>query len=240
VSRSGPPSSEPASGGAIVLFGPPGAGKGTQARKIAERYRIPAISTGDMIRDEIRSGSELGRAVEARLTAGQLVDDETVNRLVEARLNSEGNGKGFLLDGYPRTAPQACAFEGMIERRRCGLVVIEVRVGYNEVVKRITGRRLCPQCGAIYNVHSQPPKVPEVCDVCGHRPLVTRSDDREEVVKERLRLYAEETMPVFDVFRAAGRTIHQVDGTTSAQDVAERIFEILETERSDDHSEEPI
>ncbi len=231
---------EGVSGRAIVLFGPPGAGKGTQARKIAERYGISTISTGDMIREEIRSGSDLGREVEARLAAGQLVDDAMVNRFVEARLEGETSGKGFLLDGYPRTAPQARSFAGMLERKQCGLVVIEVQVGYNEVVKRITGRRLCSRCGAIYNIHSKPPKIPEVCDICGHRPLDIRSDDREEVVKERLRLYEEETMPVFAVFRAAGQVIHQVDGVSSAEEVAERIFGILEAERSNDHSQEPV
>jgi adenylate kinase len=227
---------ERVSGSAIVLFGPPGAGKGTQARKIAERYGISTISTGDMIREEIRSGSDLGREVEARLASGQLVDDDMVNRFVEARLAGETSGKGFLLDGYPRTAPQARAFAGMLERKQCGLVVIEVQVGYNEVVKRITGRQLCSRCGAIYNIHSKPPKIPEVCDICGHRPLDIRSDDREEVVKERLRLYEEETMPVFAVFRAGGQVIHQVDGGSSAEEVAERIFGILETERPHDHS----
>ncbi|MDA1313617.1 MAG: adenylate kinase [Acidobacteria bacterium] len=226
--------------GAIILFGPPGAGKGTQAEKIADRYGVSKISTGDMIRQEIRSGSDLGQDVEARLAAGQLIDDATVNRLVEARLEVEDCKGGFLLDGYPRTGPQAGAFAKVLERKGCGLVVIEVRVGYNEIVKRITGRRLCSQCGAIYNVHSQPPKVSEVCDVCGHRPLGIRSDDREEVVKERLRLYEAETMPVFEVFRAAGRTIHQVDGASSAEEVSERIFGILEAERSHDYSKESV
>jgi adenylate kinase len=232
------PFAQPA--GAIILFGPPGAGKGTQAEKIAERYGVSKISTGDMIREEIRSGSDLGKDVKAKLAAGQLIDDATVNRLVEARLQSEDCEKGFLLDGYPRTAPQARALAEVLERMGCGLLVIEVRVGYNEVVKRIIGRRLCPRCGAIYNVHSQPPKTPEVCDICGHHPLGIRSDDREEVVKERWRLYEEETLPVFEVLRQAGRTIHQVDGASSTEEVAERIFGILEAERLHDHSKEPV
>jgi len=238
VSTTTYPSAQPA--GAIILFGPPGAGKGTQAEKIADRYGVSKISTGDMIREEIRSGSGLGQNVEARLAAGQLINDALVNRLVEARLKNEDCQNGFLLDGYPRTGPQAKALAEVLRRKNCGLVVIEVRVGYNDVVKRITGRRLCSQCGAIYNVHSQPPKVPEVCDICGHRPLGIRSDDREEVVKERLRLYEEGTMPVFEVFRAAGQKIHQVDGASSTGEVAERIFGILEAERSHDHPKESV
>ena len=226
--------------GAIILFGPPGAGKGTQAKRIANRYGVSKISTGDMIRDEIRSGSDLGQDVEAKLATGQLVDDAIVNRLVEARLESEDCEKGFLLDGYPRTACQARALDTVLERKQCRLVVLEVQVGYNEVVKRITGRRLCAQCGAIYNIHSHPPKVPEVCDICGHRPLEIRSDDREEVVEERLRLYRQETMPIFEVFRAAGQMIHHVDGASPADEVAERIFEILEAKRPHDHSQESV
>lgn len=235
------PSADPPVGAAIILFGSPGAGKGTQARRVAARYQISQVSTGDMIREEIRSGSSLGQKVEATLAAGGLVDDESVNRLVEARLQSEDcRRKGFLLDGYPRTAAQAVALEAMLKRMNCKPVVIEVQVGYNEIVRRITGRRLCAQCGAIYNVYSNPPKISDVCDVCGHRPLTVRSDDRAEVVEERFRLYREETMPVFEVFRSAGEKIHQVDGTRPEEEVAGQIFEILEAEQSNDHPQEPV
>jgi len=235
------PSAEATVGMAIILFGSPGAGKGTQARKIAARYQISQVSTGDMIREEIRSGSSLGEQVEATLAAGGLVDDESVNRLVEVRLKSEDcRRKGFLLDGYPRTAGQASALSKLLKRMNCRPVVIEVQVGYNEIVRRITGRRLCSQCGAIYNVYSHPPKISDVCDVCGYRPLTVRSDDRAEVVEERFRVYREETMPVFDVFRSAGETICQVDGTRPENEVAGLIFEILEAERSNDHPQESV
>ncbi|MCY4585915.1 MAG: nucleoside monophosphate kinase [Bryobacterales bacterium] len=220
---------------AIILFGSPGAGKGTQARKITARYRIPRISTGDIIREEVGSGSSLGKKVEATLAAGRLVDDETVNQLVKARLDSKDCRKGFLLDGYPRTACQARALQSVLDRMPCRPVIIEVQVGYNETVRRITGRRLCAQCGAIYNVCSHPPKVPDVCDGCGHRPLSIRSDDRAEVIEKRFYLYQEETVPVYEVFRSAGEKIHQVDGTQSEQVVCAQIFEILETEGSHDH-----
>ena len=220
---------------AIILFGSPGAGKGTQARKITAHYRIPQISTGDIIREEVGSGSSLGKKVEATLAAGRLVDDETVNQLVKARLDSNDCRKGFLLDGYPRTAGQARALQGILDRMPCRPVIIEVQVGYNETVRRITGRRLCAQCGAIYNVYSHPPKVPDVCDGCGHRPLTIRSDDRAEVIEKRVHLYQEETVPVYEVFRSAGEKIHQVDGTQPEQVVCARIFEILEAEGSHDH-----
>lgn len=221
---------------AIILFGSPGAGKGTQARKITSRYRIPQISTGDIIREEVGSGSSLGKKVEAILAAGRLVDDETVNQLVEARLDSKDCRKGFLLDGYPRTICQARALQGILDRMPCRLVIIEVQVGYNdETVRRITGRRLCAQCGAIYNIYSHPPKVADVCDGCGHRPLSIRSDDRPEVVKKRFHLYQEGTVPVYEVFRSAGEKIHQVDGTQPEQVVCAQIFEILEAEGSNDH-----
>lgn len=221
---------------AIILFGSPGAGKGTQARRITARYQIPQISTGDIIREEVGSGSSLGKKVEATLAAGRLVDDETVNRLVQARLDSKDCRKGFLLDGYPRTACQARSLQGTLDRIPCRPVIIEVQVGYNETVRRITGRRLCAQCGAIYNVYSHPPKVPDVCDGCGHRPLSIRSDDRADVIENRFRLYQEETVPVYEVFQSAGAKIHQVDGTRPEQDVCAQISRILEAEGSHDHS----
>lgn len=220
---------------AIILFGSPGAGKGTQARRITARYQIPQISTGDIIREEICSGSSLGKKVEATLAAGRLVDDETVNQLVKARLDSKDCRKGFLLDGYPRTACQARALRSILDRMPCRPVIIDVQVSYNETVRRITGRRLCVQCGAIYNVYSHPPKVPDVCDGCGHRPLSIRSDDRADVIEKRFHLYREETVPVFEVFRSAGEKIHQVDGTRPEEDVCGQIFEILEAEGSHDH-----
>ena len=132
-------------------------------------------------------------------------------------------------------ACQARALQGILDRMPCRPVIIEVQVGYNETVRRITGRRLCAQCGAIYNVYSHPPKVPDVCDGCGHRPLTIRSDDRAEVIEKRVHLYQEETVPVYEVFRSAGEKIHQVDGTQPEQVVCAQIFEILEAEGSHDH-----
>ena len=212
--------------GAVILFGPPGAGKGTQAKKIARRYGIPQISTGDMIRGEIQRGSELGQKAHVEIAAGRLVDDETVNGLAEVRLRKADCRRGFLLDGYPRTGKQAAKIESLMESLGHRPTVIEIKIGYNELVQRITGRRLCPKCGAIYNIHSYPPKTTDVCDVCQAR-LVVRTDDREEVIGERLRAYEQQTLPVFEVFRDKGETIHSIDGTLPQDEIALQILELL-------------
>jgi adenylate kinase len=212
--------------GALILFGPPGAGKGTQAKKIAARYGIPQISTGDMIRAEIQRGSGLGQKAQEEIAAGRLVGDEMVNGLADARLRKTDCRRGFLLDGYPRTARQAAKIECLMESLGHRPTVIEIKIGYNELIQRITGRRLCPKCGAIYNIHSHPPKITDVCDVCQAR-LVVRTDDREEVIGQRLLAYERQTLPVFEVFRDRGERIHWIDGTLTQDKISERIFELL-------------
>ena len=225
--------------GAVILFGPPGAGKGTQARRISERFGIPNISTGDMIRTEIESGSEIGRQVEAILATGRLVGDDIINRLVDARMEKADCRNGFLLDGYPRTPGQTAWLEGILTRLKHTAVVIEIKIGYNELTKRITGRRICPQCGAIYHTQMHPPKVPDICDVCGAR-IKARTDDRAEVLQERLRVYERETIPVFDVFRQNGREIHSVEGSLGPDGVAEQLFEVLKRSGAHDHPQESV
>ena len=212
--------------GAVILFGPPGAGKGTQAKKIAARYGIPQISTGDMIREEIQRGSELGQKAQEEIAAGRLVDDEMVNGLADARLRKTDCRRGFLLDGYPRTARQAAKIERLMESLGHRPTVIEIKISYNELIQRITGRRLCPKCGAIYNIHSHPPKISDVCDVCQAR-LVVRTDDREEVIGERLLAYERQTLPVFEVFRDQGEKIHSIDGALTQDKISVWIFELL-------------
>ncbi len=212
--------------GAVILFGPPGAGKGTQAAKIAARYGIPQISTGDMIRDEMRRGTELGKQAQGEIAAGRLVADELVNGLAASRLAQPDCGRGFLLDGYPRTPGQADEVDHLLASLGHRTTVIEIKIGYNELIKRITGRRLCPKCGAIFNIHSQPPAISDICDVC-HARLVVRTDDREEVIGERMRAYEEETQPVFEFFRAKGRKIYSVDGTATAASVSRKVFAFL-------------
>lgn len=214
--------------GAMVLLGAPGAGKGTQARLLGERLRIPRVSTGDVIRDEIRNGTPLGRQAAEGIAAGELLSDRDATRLLESRLEDEKLWRaGFLLDGYPRTAPQAVWLAAWLQQHRRSLVVIELGIGYNEVNKRITGRRICPGCGAIYNVDSNPPKFSDVCDFCQTRVTV-RSDDRVEVIEQRLRTYERETLPVLAVFRDAGVRIHQVDGELPPAEVSKRIARIID------------
>ncbi len=213
--------------GAVILFGPPGAGKGTQARRIAERFGVPQISTGDMIRAEIHARTPLGKRVRETLEAGHLVADEVVNKMVEARIRKGDCAGGFLLDGFPRTPGQAERLEKMLKPLGHRAMVIEIKIGYNELAKRITGRRLCPKCGAIFNIHSNPPRISDVCNVCGAH-LVVRTDDRAEILEERLQAYERQTRPLFEVFRKNEETIHAVDGTRPAQEVAEHIFRILD------------
>ena len=212
--------------GAVILFGPPGAGKGTQAKNVVKRFLIPQVSTGDMIRSEIRAGTKLGQRVEATLAKGILVEDGLVNTLVETRISQPDCRRGFLLDGYPRTSPQAAKLAEMLERLGHGMMVIQIQIGYNELVKRISGRQLCPNCGAIYNIHSHPPKVSDVCDIC-QSPLVVRPDDQAEVLEERLSAYERQTVPIFDTFRSNGHKIHVIDGTLPEDEVAKRIYQVL-------------
>lgn len=197
---------------AVVLFGSPGSGKGTQAKFLTACLRIPHISTGDMLRERARAGNGLGTAVVATMQSGALVSDEVVNRLVEERLAQPDCGRGFVLDGYPRTRPQAehlCAwFDGQGIRE----VVIHLVVDYNIIIARLTGRRQCVRCGALYNVGSSPPREPEVCDLDGE-PLVVRDDDRESVIRERLDAYEKQTRPLIDFFRASGRRLHEVNAS---------------------------
>ena len=214
--------------GAVILFGPPGAGKGTQARNVVKRFSIPHIATGDMIRQQIRAGSGLGKRVEATLAQGRLVDDDAVNRLVEARISRPDCRQGFLLDGFPRTTPQTKKLHEMLEQLGQAMVVIKIEIGYNELAKRITGRRLCPNCGAIYNIHSSPPQVSDVCDICKSR-LVVRPDDQADVLEERLSGYERQTVPIFGAFRSNGQRIHEIDGTLPENEVARQIYRIIES-----------
>ena len=211
---------------------------GTQAAIISDQFQIPKISTGDMIRSEIESGSDMGRQVEALLATGKLVDDDAVNQLVGARLARPDCRKGFLLDGYPRTPNQAEWLVTLLEKSGHTPVVFDIQIGYNELVKRITGRRICTQCGAIYHLYSKPPKVPGICDVCGAR-IKARPDDLEEVLEERLRVHEREVVPVVEVFRRNGRQIHVVNGALGPQEASAEIVEVLKGTGAHDRPQEP-
>ena len=218
---------------AIVLFGSPGSGKGTQARMLTQCLRVPHVSTGDMLRDRIRHGSELGTAVVATMQSGALVSDEVVNAMVEERLIQPDARNGFVLDGYPRTMAQAEHFSEWLEERRISEVVIYLAVDYNVVIARLTGRRQCPRCGTLYNLASQPPRVDSLCDLDGEK-LVVRDDDSEAVIRERLDAYKRQTGPVLEFLRSARRRLVEVD---ASYDPPEKVFQkICQAMETDDRT----
>ena len=220
---------------AIVLFGAPGSGKGTQAKLLSECLRIPHVSTDEILRERVRSGVENGSGVAATMHSGDLVADDLVNRLVEERLSRPDAAAGFILDGYPRTTAQAGHLLSWLEGHHIQEVVIYLSIDYNIVIARLRGRRQCPHCGTLYNIVSQPPKVDMLCDLDGHA-LVIRDDDREEVIRERLDAYQRQTSPVLEFFRDAGRRVEEVNaGDAPPDQVFRKIIRALEwNDRTED------
>jgi len=212
---------------ALILFGSPGSGKGTQSKLLAKALGIPQISTGDMLREHVRRGKAIGTKVEAKMKAGILVKDYVVNQLVEERLAQPDAANGFILDGYPRTRAQAEVLCGILSPRGVQAVVIHLVVDYNVIIARLTGRRQCPVCGTLYNVTSKPPKVPGVCDLEGAK-LIVRDDDREEVIRERLDEYEKQTRPLIDFFRETGNRLYEIDAShDNPQTVFGKIEELI-------------
>jgi adenylate kinase len=218
----------------IILLGAPGAGKGTQAKLIVERYGIPQISTGDLLRDHVARGTELGKKAKAIMERGELVSDELVCGMVEERLSRPDCGRGFILDGFPRTVAQAQWLDQVLAtkvfenqaHRRLQPVVINIAVGYNQLLKRLTGRRSCPTCGRIYNVYFQPPRVADLCDVDGAK-LMTRRDDCEEVISERLKAYERQTLPLADYYRAKGQ-LREINGDQDPEAVSAETVSVID------------
>lgn len=195
----------------LILMGLPGAGKGTQAEKISERYSIPHISTGDMFRAAIKEGTELGKEAKSYMDAGELVPDEVTIGIVRERLGKDDCRNGFLLDGFPRTVAQAEALEGLLEEAGRQIdAVLYINVDTETLKKRLSGRRLCKKCGAVYHVIFQPPKQEGTCDVCGGE-LYQREDDREETVEKRLEVNMEQQQPLIDYYRRKG-VLQTIDG----------------------------
>ncbi len=212
---------------ALLLFGPPGSGKGTQAVLLSDALQVPHISTGDIFRQNVKEGTELGQQVQTIMNAGQLVPDELVNRIVEDRLSQPDCRKGFILDGYPRTLQQAGMLDCLLMRLGKAKVVVNLLVDYNIIVARITARRQCPVCGSSYNLVSNPPKSDGVCDRDG-TALVQREDDKEEVMRKRFKAYDEQTLPVMDFFRANGyRLVEVVGGNGAPEELTAQILERL-------------
>ena len=211
----------------ILFFGPPGSGKGTQSKKITEWLRVPAISTGDLFRAEVAAGTPLGAEAQRVMTQGGLVGDDIVNRMLEKRLAQKDLRQGFLLDGYPRTLPQAQFLDHLLEHSgKASPIVLHLDVPRETIVERLSGRRSCPVCHSIYNIYSQPPRVADHCDLEG-APLETREDDREAVVRARLAAYDRVTDPVLKYY--SKRDYHRLDGNRPAEEVTNAVIELLET-----------
>lgn len=212
---------------AIVLFGSPGSGKGTQAKLLHRCLNAPHISTGDMLRSHISAGDEVGRQSQQLLRAGRLVSDELVNELVRERMLEPDCRSGILLDGYPRTLNQARALLDLAAEDGFRLIVVHLSVDYAKTVARLSGRRQCPVCGTLYSLKTNPPKVVGVCDLDG-AALITREDDREAVIRERLREYDSLTLPILNFFREAGVPMIEVNaGEATPDEIRQRICQEL-------------
>lgn len=210
----------------IIMLGAPGAGKGTQAKKIAAKYEIPHISTGDIFRANIKNGTELGKKAKTYMDQGLLVPDELVVDLVVDRVNQDDCTNGYVLDGFPRTIPQAEALDKALAALEQKVdYAIDVDVPDENIVKRMGGRRACVGCGATYHLEYAPTKVEGICDVCG-KELILRDDDKPETVQKRLNVYHEQTQPLIDYYTEAG-ILKTVDGTVDINDVFKAIVEIL-------------
>jgi adenylate kinase len=217
----------------LILLGPPGAGKGTQAERLQEDFSLAHISTGDMLRAQVAAGSELGRRAQEYMSAGELVPDEVILGMIGARIGEQDAREGFLLDGFPRNSSQAEELDRTLrdsERRLTGTLLIEVPD--EEVVRRLGGRRVCAKAGHVYHVELDPPKREGVCDQDGSR-LIQREDDREETIRRRLEVYARQTAPLIEYYENAG-LLRRFDGTRTPEEVHDHIRATVATLRLED------
>jgi adenylate kinase len=210
----------------IVLLGAPGAGKGTQAQKLANQLNLTHLSTGDVLRDAVQRETGLGKQVKEIVESGELVPDQLVSEIVRERINEIGSSQGIVLDGYPRNLPQVEFLEQVAGDQ--SIISVNIQVDTEQLLKRLTGRRYCQSCGKIYNIYFSPPEKEGVCNVCGSE-LILRKDDQEEVVGERLRVYQEHTAPVIDSYSRKGSYL-QVNGSQDPERVSEDIVRRLRQE----------
>lgn len=219
------------------MFGPPGSGKGTQAKLLRQSLGIAHISTGDMLRERVAAGDALGMEAASIMQSGGLVPDAMVNRMVEDRIEQPDCKTGFILDGFPRTVSQAGLLAELLKTKGINPLVMHLKVDYNVIVNRLSGRRQCPTCGALYSVTSNAPTVSEVCDYDGSK-LVIRDDDRPEVVRERLRAYERQTEPVLEFLKGKGYTFGEVEGAdASPHAIAARIEKWIRSRREQSQEE---
>lgn len=211
----------------IIMMGPPGAGKGTQAAKLVSKYGISQISTGDMFRAAVKEGTELGKQAKACMESGKLVPDEVTIGIVRERLSKSDCAKGFILDGFPRTVSQADALNKILTEQGKKLTcVLNVNVPFEDLIERAVGRRICKKCGATYHVKFNAPQKENVCDVCGGE-LYQRGDDTAETMANRLRVYEESTRPLIEYYKAAG-LYSEIDGRQPIDKVTSALISILE------------
>lgn len=210
----------------LVLLGAPGAGKGTQAKKLIEKYGIPQISTGDLLRAAVSAGTQLGKEAKSYMDKGELVPDRVVLGMVEERLKQDDCKKGYILDGFPRNVAQAEALDKMLSDLGMSLdAALSVDVPFDDLMKRLTGRRTCKSCGQMYNVYYNPPKKEGVCDKCGGE-LFQRDDDKEETIKKRLEVYNSQTAPLIEYYAKKG-ILKSVNGTGSIDEIFNNICKVL-------------
>lgn len=212
----------------LVFLGPPGAGKGTQARVVAKELGIPQISTGDILREAVRERTGLGLAAKAKMDKGELVPDDVICGIVEQRLSRPDCGNGAILDGFPRTIAQAEFLEDTLRKSNLGdPLVLNIHVDTESLVKRLTGRRTCSKCGEIYNIYFNPPRQDGICDKDGGK-LTQRADDNEESIRTRLKAYEDETLPLIDYYKRKN-LLHQVDGNGEPEAITKRLLSLVKS-----------
>lgn len=210
----------------IIFLGPPGSGKGTQADLISKEFSIPKISTGDILREAVAKGTPLGKKAESKMKKGELVDDETIIGIIKERVKKKDCKKGYILDGFPRTLPQALALESINTDKE---IVFLFKISKEELVRRLTSRLVCPKCKAVYNLISLPPKTKGICDIC-FTPLIKRSDDNEETIEKRYKVWEAEEKVLNDYYTKKGN-LYPIDASLGSQVIFEQICSIINKNR---------